>query len=156
MQRRLGQRWWVFCLIVSLVISCVAKADDFLYVLATSPGERSEIHWIPAHAPESARVLLEDLDQSEFIHRHRDELWWWTQERLVMGDLVGQRGEPLSEFCGSSITAIVSQRVFYTGARCTSWVVWIYGRLKTECWLKVPQLAGSLIQMYPSWPLVRF
>lgn len=108
MQRRLGQRWWVFCLIESLVISCVAKADDFLYVLATSPGKRSEIHWIPARAQESARVLLEDLDQSEFIHRHRDELWWWAQGRLVMSDLVGQRGDPLSEFGGRPIKGIVS------------------------------------------------
>lgn len=48
-------------------------------------------------------MLLEDLDQSEFIHRHRDELWWWAQGRLVMSDLVGQRGDPLSEFGGRSI-----------------------------------------------------
>ena len=73
-------------------------ADDFLYVLATRLGQRSEIHWIPAKAPLTARVLVEDLDQTDFIHRHRDEFWWWAENRPTVGGLVGQNAEGLTKF----------------------------------------------------------
>ena len=76
----------------------VSLAEDFLYVFATSPGQRSEIQWFPAGSPESARVLIEGLDQTEVIFRHREELWWITGIRPIVGNLIGQDGARLDKF----------------------------------------------------------
>ena len=60
--RRHGRLWrWAFSLIPPLTGACMA--DDFLYVLAISPGQRSEIHRIPTKAPLTARVLLDNQDR---------------------------------------------------------------------------------------------
>ena len=90
MQRDRGP-WMGRCLLfASLLFICETAAEDFLYVLARPPGERTEIHWIPASAPSSARVLAENLDQGGFLHRYHNELWWANDNRAVAGDLVGQ------------------------------------------------------------------
>ena len=88
------------CLVTLLVAMMVGRADveDFLYVFASPPGQRSEIHWVPVNSPQSARVLVEDLDQTEVLHRHRGELWWLTGDRPMVGDLAGQTGDHVSEF----------------------------------------------------------
>lgn len=105
MQRYLGLLGWAW----ALTVASVAMADDFLFVLATPPGQRSEIHWVPANAPRSARVLLEDLEQTTVLHRYGDELWWLGEEGLMQGNLVAQDGDSLMEFGGAQVSNIVRQ-----------------------------------------------
>lgn len=76
---------------------------------ATPPGQRSEIHWVPANAPQTARVLVEGLEGSRRVYRHRGELWWWEKNLLMKGDLVGQQAQPLSEFGNNSLSDMVRQ-----------------------------------------------
>ena len=96
MERYDGFGMRAISLVVLVTSTCMA--EDFLYVFATPPGQRSEIHWVPASKPQTARVLLEDLDQTEVVYRHRGELWWFDRNRLVAADLVGRNENVPSAF----------------------------------------------------------
>lgn len=74
---------WVFSFVLVLIGSIAA--EDFLYV-----SSNTKLHWVPAHSPQSARVLVDSLQGEPVLSRHRDELWVWNRE-LSKTDLTGQQ-----------------------------------------------------------------
>ena len=70
---------WRLCgcaLSFAVLIASTVKAEDFLYVMVGSDnGLTSDVHWVPAESPLSARIIVEDLRGANRVYRYRDELW---------------------------------------------------------------------------------